>query len=361
MDKFCVFCGKKPEQKSKEHIIPKWLIELTGDPNRKAFFGFDLIPDKPKIRTYSFNSFSFPACCECNTEFSALETKTQSIVLSILNDDIINDLDISCLLDWLDKVRVGLWLGFLILSKNSPSITPKFHIKTRLSAADRLLFIYKLHTDRQGINFIGTDSPSFLHIPSSFALLINNYCLFNVSHFNLCDRRLGFPYAKEAHYRSIDLPIEANLVKGLGRRFYPIVRRHSLPNSSKFFQPIFSQHKNIDGFLELYDNEYVRNNSIDWKKGIGKVFQESNGTTVIFPREKTNAWRPKGIYELGEFFPKINKQVYDFQTDVITRYVSLDRLSKDERKYVRKHIAFYKQINNLIIDFVKEQSSKLRL
>ncbi|MFT5387136.1 MAG: hypothetical protein ACI9F2_000158 [Lysobacterales bacterium] len=24
MDKFCVFCGKKPQEKNKEHILPKW-------------------------------------------------------------------------------------------------------------------------------------------------------------------------------------------------------------------------------------------------------------------------------------------------------------------------------------------------
>ena len=31
MDKFCVFCGNKPKGKNNEHIIPKWLIEFTGD------------------------------------------------------------------------------------------------------------------------------------------------------------------------------------------------------------------------------------------------------------------------------------------------------------------------------------------
>jgi len=359
MNKFCVFCGKKPEEKTKEHVIPKWLIELTGGVNRKAFFGFDLIPDKPKIRFYSFDSFSFPACFECNNEFSDLEIKARSVIMSILKDDLISDIDINCLLDWLDKVRVGLWLGFLVLSKNGPGITPKFHIRTRLSAADRLLFIYKLSTDRVGMNFIGTDSPSFLLIPSSFALLINNYCLFNVSHFNLCDRRLGFPYAQEAYYRSLDLQIEANFVKGLGRCINPIIQRHSLPCASKFIQPIFSQYRNIAGFHNLYDNDYVHSNSIDWEKGIGKIFQELNGTTKIFPREKTNVWFPPGFYELAEFLPKISQQVYDFQIDAFTRSASLDRLSKNEKRYVRKHIESCKRANNLIVNCVKEQSRYL--
>jgi hypothetical protein len=37
MDKFCVFCGKKPQSKNREHIIPQWLIALTGDPNRDVY------------------------------------------------------------------------------------------------------------------------------------------------------------------------------------------------------------------------------------------------------------------------------------------------------------------------------------
>lgn len=356
MERFCVFCGEKPEGKSKEHIIPKWLIKLTGDPNRKAFFGFDLIADKPKARRYSFNSFSFPSCHKCNNEFSGLETRAKDVIVSILQNREINDLDINCLLDWLDKIRIGLWLGFLILNKNLPEITPKFHIKRRICAVDRLLFIYRLSTQRSGINFIGTESPSFLHIPSSFALLINNYCFFNISHFNLCDRRLGFPYAKEAYCINPDLNIDANFVEGFERRFYPVVRKYYLPNSSRFFQPIFSHSITYKDFNGLYDTDYVRNNSIDWKKGIAKVFQELNGKIVTFPREKTNAWFPAYTYSMADFLPKINQQVYDFQIYVATKLVSFDKLSKEDRKEFQKNINYWKRLNNIFIDFVKEQS-----
>ncbi|HDR2534145.1 TPA: hypothetical protein QCI12_004383 [Enterobacter roggenkampii] len=39
--KKCIFCGDKPENKNKEHVIPKWLIEMTGDKKRSGYFGFD--------------------------------------------------------------------------------------------------------------------------------------------------------------------------------------------------------------------------------------------------------------------------------------------------------------------------------
>jgi len=312
----------------------------------------------PKIRTYDFDSFSFPACRDCNNEFSDLEARAQNVIVSILGNNKINDIDINCLLDWLDKIRVGLWLGFLILSKNLPDIIPKFHIKTRICTNDRILFIYRLSTKRIGINFIGTESPSFLHIPSSFALIINNYCFFNVSHFNLCDRRLGFPYANEAHYNSPKLTIEANIVEGLERVFFPVVRKFSLPSASKFYQPIFFHYPSKKDLRNIYDTEYIHSNSIDWEKGIGKIFHEFNEKAVVFPREKTNSWFPPESYNLGYFLPKIHQQVYDFQIDVVTM-PSFDKLSKEERKRVRKHINFYKRANNICIDFIKEQSGKI--
>jgi hypothetical protein len=32
--RLCVFCGKTPNTKTREHVVPHWLLETTGDPNR---------------------------------------------------------------------------------------------------------------------------------------------------------------------------------------------------------------------------------------------------------------------------------------------------------------------------------------
>jgi len=65
-EKFCVFCGQKPENKNKEHVLPKWLIKLTGKPNRQINVGLnfsDFEKDTEiKERQYSINSFTLPAC-----------------------------------------------------------------------------------------------------------------------------------------------------------------------------------------------------------------------------------------------------------------------------------------------------------
>ena len=39
LEKRCIFCGKKPSEKNREHIIPRWLIALTGDPKREWYLG----------------------------------------------------------------------------------------------------------------------------------------------------------------------------------------------------------------------------------------------------------------------------------------------------------------------------------
>ena len=56
VERFCVFCGAKPNKKSREHIIPQWLIELTGDPQRQAVFGPFL---DERTRELTYRNFAF--------------------------------------------------------------------------------------------------------------------------------------------------------------------------------------------------------------------------------------------------------------------------------------------------------------
>ena len=96
-------------------------------------------------------------------------------------------------LSWLDKIRVGLWLGFLYLSKNPFNISPSFYIAKRLSTNDRAVIIYRAHDQRPGLAFHATNVPMFHHMPSCFTLVINDFYFFNVSAEFLFARRLGFP------------------------------------------------------------------------------------------------------------------------------------------------------------------------
>src|SRR5215467_1644940 len=62
MPKVCVFCGRPPKGKNKEHVIPKWLIALTGESKRKVYLGRKWAHPELEKRIYPLNSFTFPAC-----------------------------------------------------------------------------------------------------------------------------------------------------------------------------------------------------------------------------------------------------------------------------------------------------------
>ncbi|QNF21626.1 hypothetical protein FT688_20720 [Aeromonas hydrophila] len=149
--KFCVFCGKKPSNKNKEHIVPKWLIELTGDKNRQILAGRDWSDGSLKERVFSFSSFTLPACKLCNSEYGILEGETKPIILNIINNKEVSHDDINKLLDWFDKVRIGLWFSTIVLNKNHNGIKPHFYISDRIGKSDRALLIYKnTENDKKG-------------------------------------------------------------------------------------------------------------------------------------------------------------------------------------------------------------------
>jgi hypothetical protein len=144
MDKFCIFCGGKPDDKTLEHVIPLWLIEHTGDPNRKVNIGANW--RKFKILECPLDQFVFPACAKCNSIYSTLETVAKNVVLSMLAQDPLSAEAMHVLLVWLDKIRIGLWLAYLQLGGNVHGVRPRFHISQRVDANDRMVLMYKSQT-----------------------------------------------------------------------------------------------------------------------------------------------------------------------------------------------------------------------
>lgn len=278
-EKTCLFCGTKPKNKTKEHIIPKWLIELTGVATRDISLGIDtkkfFNEGKFEIRKFSFSNFQFPACNECNNFYSLLESKTKPIILKILNNDFLDNIEITTLLDWFDKVRTGLWIGFLTLDKNVSLIDkPSFYINKRLCEKDRSLFVYELEEKTKCIQFIGVNSPSFQISPNCFALRINNFYFFNSSTDFLIAKNIGFPYAKKYIYRNEDRMFEIDFGKGSNKIKFPIFKGSFLLPSIEIYQPIIGSKLGDfkDSKLLYNDSEYVQSNLIDKNNGIGNIF-----------------------------------------------------------------------------------------
>jgi hypothetical protein len=263
MKKFCVFCGKEPNPKTNEHIIPKWLISLTGNPKRDCHITY-FSPD-PDIadKTIPFDQLVFPACSKCNQYYSNLEDQTKQIVLRILNDDELPFSDLNIFLTWLDKIRIGLWFSQIYLGKNCLGINPHFYIDNRISRKDRLLYIYKTDFSGGRINFLGVNTPAFQFFPSCFGFVINNYLFINMSKDFLLSSRLGLPYPKEQYY-SKDVNTLYHMSRGRNKIQLPLTKFNFLEFCIKLYQPILIEGMNCA--YEYYNTDYIKSLCYDFDR-----------------------------------------------------------------------------------------------
>jgi len=192
MDKFCVFCGNPPINKNREHIIPRWLIAMTGDPHRNAYFGPFYDNRNLKLRQFSFDNFVYPACTSCNRKFGRIERRSKPIIEMVLNSEQLNANDFNLLLTWFDKIRIGSALASLYQLKNIYGNIPNNYINDGVSSRDRMLLIYKSEYDFECLNLFGI-GPFIINYPICIGMIINNYGFINISKtFLLLSRTRSF-------------------------------------------------------------------------------------------------------------------------------------------------------------------------
>ena len=175
-------------------------------------------------------------------------------------------------MDWLDKVRVGLWLGYHQLDKNFEGIRPRFYVHHRIGRKDRLLVLASRADKRQLLSIIGPTTLAFRFVPSAFGLVINRLCLVNVSCDYLLARRLGFPYPP-APIISIaqQTPDYCELGRGLHRVLRPIYTGPLHLDGAVFYQPMFPSELTWPA-RPFYEADYVKANSLDWEAGVGRIY-----------------------------------------------------------------------------------------
>jgi hypothetical protein len=235
--RFCIFCGDPPDEKTKEHVLPQWLIELTGHPKRVVNFGFDL-PSGKQPR-FDWSSFVFPACKVCNGRHSNLEGKMKHIIGHLLTGTPVTGHDYIDLLDWLDKVRIGLWLGYFYLHGNPAGISPNFYINARIGQKDRMVAIYTIEADKNGLNAYGAETLCFQIVPCCFSLNIKNLHILNVSWDYMCSARSGFPFPRRMFINfDNDRLLECSDVVAAHKVKHPLLRTPIIKPAVQIFQPI---------------------------------------------------------------------------------------------------------------------------
>ncbi|ANY85472.1 hypothetical protein BB934_45470 (plasmid) [Microvirga ossetica] len=143
---------------------------------------------------FSWNGLVVPACKECNGEYSRLETRAKEVVGRLLKREAVAARDYVTLLDWLDKVRTGLWINYHLIQNHPVEVSPNFYVNQRVGQKDRMLAIYPLQDHPDGLNAFGVNSLVFAEMPSCFMLRINDLLLLNASTDFAYSHGCGFPH-----------------------------------------------------------------------------------------------------------------------------------------------------------------------
>lgn len=338
-EKFCIFCGKTPKDKNLEHVIPQWLIRLTGREKKDVF---SLCPEYDKH--LPFLQFKFPACTECNTKYAKMEFAVKPVVEKILSGQSICGQEASLLMDWFDKVRIGLWLSNMFYDPElKHDVRPHFFIDSRVGTSDRMLSIQKIDfpkDENRGIYFGGTQTPLFNCEPSAFTLIINDYYFFNASTHNLVAPRLGFPRLTNVQLEDpLTGAFSANVMPGREKIANPVITSF-IPNQNSvtFYQPIY---KDFVKFPDYPLSSYVCEHSYDSTSGIGGVFVQrgNNGNTkYLAPDDKV------GMNIKPNRVPDMVQDVLEFQQKIHSKAI----LENTETKVGS-------QINEFVLKSIKSQ------
>lgn len=342
----CIFCGNPVENKTKEHVLPKWLIELTGDPKRQVNLYFDY--ETLEHKKFSWNKFTFPACENCNNNFSSLENSSKLIVQKLLSRKSIPANNFVTLLDWLDKVRTGLWLGYNYLNKNLVDIRPNFHIDNRIAIKDRAVAVYTIDTDEQGLNSFGAESILFQYMPCVFGLKINNTLLFNLSWDFMCSARCGFPYPKQYY---LDIDDNRHYIKDIQiseKIKHPIIRRSIIKPSIFLYQPIIP----LEIIERFKDNNFINNQLINTREG-KLIRQFSDHIEVIDEPDDLIMFDEVKEIDSKPLYEIIN-QVFDFQNYSST-FISTRSKDINQRREIEKVFKFARDINKRRIIKYRQQ------
>jgi len=106
----------------------------------------------------------------------------------------------SSLMDWIEKIRIGVWLAYCTLEGHERGAEPRYHIDSRLGRKDNLIAIGRTTDDGEMLKFFPFCDPLFSHIPCFFLLQVNWISIINVSTDWLVARAYGLPYYSPTRY-----------------------------------------------------------------------------------------------------------------------------------------------------------------
>lgn len=288
---------------NREHVLPKWALRLTGSYHRETFlYG----------ATRPYSTLHVASCEACNTRYGEdLETRAECLVHALLAREPVAEADLEILLDWLDKVRIGLWWQTLQVAKNPLGIKPKFAISERVAAHDRMMVIYQAEQSPMGLTAFGVESVPFMSMPSCFGLKINNLFLVSISAPFVLAYEFGFPAPVGHVLGAGDRQDLMDLSGDTGRLADGFITLPYDKRGSQIVQPIFGQvHESAKSlFSSPYVAQYVR----EAKSGKCYVMHVKDGSPIRYPSTPTTLWRPPLESDCDALVDRVRVSVYSVQ------------------------------------------------
>jgi hypothetical protein len=340
----CIFCGMAPESKTKEHVFPQWLLKMTDFHSKKTSVGTNWETGKEII--FPAKNYTFPACDSCNNNFAKMEGQVKNVVERLQVDADVTGREVELLLDWFDKVRVGAWLGIAYMNGKLFQSPPNFYISDRVGLKDRYLSITNTYRPERVLNWSGANTMTFMTSPTALALRVNNLVFVSASSDFLVSKSVGFPFATwEAQLPGSRT---GNFLLNEGNRKIENDCFKKRPYYPSFIlrQPIFDAALKVRP--ELYENEFIRKNSVDFGNGIGKIFIQNNQKTSTLERDSNINFKMEAAKSIYGHVPVV-RPILELQIEMLkTRLARMKFISEDERR---------KQISaaNMIISYTKEQ------
>lgn len=351
MRKLCVFCGEKPVDKTKEHIIPQWLIRYTGDPKRITLLGKKGGND---IK-FPWLNFVFPACEECNSSFGKIEARIKTILIKLDNEQHVVHNELNLFFDWLDKIRIGMWLGHALLQNKD--FEPNFFINNRVASKDRLCLVYRLNDLEQGIGIIGSDTPVFENTPSCFSIIINNMVFLNYSKEFLLSKNLGFPYPDKYFYNADSQFIVNKIISGECKITFPIIEGKIIKPAMKFYQSIIRGPHCVKRPFAGYRSKFYKKNCLVFRNDLiqSKIYisDEHKDYHGFWEKKKKFTFKAGERFERELLMPAIVQMTLEHQNhslkESIIRYKDMEPEEKVVfDKYYEELLAFNtKKINEI--------------
>jgi hypothetical protein len=328
----CVFCGGEPQNKNKEHVIPQWLSKYLG--RYKSICDLSGVTDK-KI---PFSGLTFPACEKCNSADSGLEGNAKKIVEKMMTGQSVTGSEINTLLDWFDKLRIGIWLGQLMLTKKIDEIDPNFYINQGIGLKDRMLIIERIDGVGNGLGLVGSNVDMFLTSPNVMQFWFNDVLITCASATGLVGNKLGFPCVSQIERLGHRI-CEIKVLPGRNKTTHPVVMNVDGKDKMIIYQPIFKEYQDAS----YYDVPYVKEHCYDFDNGQGGIFIQRNDNKIRYmnKEDKVNLLPKKQSKAMAD---NSIKRVFELQNHIIENLYKMKFNNQMYEKYIAACVKKNKQI-----------------